>query len=370
MTSPHIELGNTASDIGSGISSFSNALLASRQKAQQIAMNQALNDAKVEVDKASASHYGSEDALAQMAAPHVNAHTDAQTGQANASTAVAQAQVPHINAETAATQPVDDATWEKFTHDKPHLRNVPAQLRHGIAQSWAQGVFGYHPDNFRFMGLDGNGEAIVLNGRTGQAHTTGTHLQSKGGAAGAGNMEKIKMGASNAANAIRQIERIMSTDPDADIKPITTAIAEGAEHIPVIGGALHGAMEPIAQGAMSPTQQQYASAMDQMVHNAVGLLPGSRQSITLFNNLRDSYKAKAGDTPENRAFKAGQLRRLLTKFDALSHGQDVDLAEEFGPEFDGVTGGGGGGSAPHTTSPGISTPISQPKPNPYGYTKH
>jgi hypothetical protein len=76
---------------------------------------------------------------------------------------------------------------------------------------------------------------------------------------------------------------------------------------------------------MTSSQQEFQSYMDQFAHNAVGLLPGSRQSMVLFNNLRQSYVPSAGQSPQAREAKRRQRLELLRRLQAMSQGQPVPL---------------------------------------------
>lgn len=66
--SPHIELGNVASDIGSGANSFVSGLMAQRQRQQQIAMQQGMAAARAQLETAQAGEAGARSDQAEAAA--------------------------------------------------------------------------------------------------------------------------------------------------------------------------------------------------------------------------------------------------------------------------------------------------------------
>ena len=138
---------------------------------------------------------------------------------------------------------------------------------------------------------------------------------------------KVRLGAHNAADALTRAETLLAQDPEADVEPEAAAAMEGLSRIPVVGGMATGMVEAQRQRRRSPSQQAFQSYMDQFVHNAVGLLPGSRQSIVLFQNLRQAYVPAAGQSPEARAAKRAQRNRLIALLKQLAAGERVDFGD-------------------------------------------
>lgn len=120
MTAPHVELGNTASDISSGANSFAAGLLAQRQRQQQIALQEALGTAQ---------------------ASHLNAQTNqlipAQVEQAKAQTGDIEQQEQlreHLN------QPADESDlnwvrhyWPKMTMN--HMQGMTKSDVHDLVKN-------------------------------------------------------------------------------------------------------------------------------------------------------------------------------------------------------------------------------------------
>ena len=190
---------------------------------------------------------------------------------------------------------------------------------------------------YTLAGTSPEGRAITLETRSGTFKMGGPILQ-RGGAMTSALREKILLGSRNAARAIRQAVALVRHDPDANFKPVLSDIAGSAaesriaEYIP----GLKGAAGYARRRAMSANQNKFQNLLNIVAHNSVGLLPGSRQSLVLFQNLRDSYSTSAGDPPELRAQKLALLEDLGRSLEALAQGQDISLAhlpgfEEFEP---------------------------------------
>lgn len=84
MTLPHVELGNTASDVGQGINSFASGLLSQRARQQQLALQEALAASKQAMDQATTQHI---QAQTEQQLPAQVAQTQAQTADLNAQAA-------------------------------------------------------------------------------------------------------------------------------------------------------------------------------------------------------------------------------------------------------------------------------------------
>ena len=141
--------------------------------------------------------------------------------------------------------------------------------------------------------------------------------------------EKIRLGASNAAEAIQQAVALVGRDSTANVLPLQSEVAGSAaeskiaDYIP----GLKGAAGYLRRRGMTDTQNQFQNLLNVVAHNSVGLLPGSRQSIVLFQNLRDSYATQAGDPPGLRAQKLAKLQELGQRLARLARGEDVTLSD-------------------------------------------
>ena len=136
--------------------------------------------------------------------------------------------------------------------------------------------------------------------------------------------QETQAAARNALAALDQADAALAKDPNADIYPTTSAIAEGAGNIPVVGGMLKGAMGPLAQSQLRPTQQQYQQAMDQFLHNYSALLPKGGRSVAILQNLRNSFTPRAGQesVPVRQAFREARAN-LRKQLQALANGHEV-----------------------------------------------
>lgn len=140
--------------------------------------------------------------------------------------------------------------------------------------------------------------------------------------------QETRAAAKNALAALNQADRVLARDPDADILPIAASIARGAERVPVVGSALSGLAEPIAQHQMSKTQKEFQQAMDQFLHNYSALLPRGGRSVQILRNLRASFAPSAGQNEKEvrAAFTRARadLRRTL---EGLASGKDSGLSD-------------------------------------------
>ena len=171
------------------------------------------------------------------------------------------------------------------------------------------------------VGADGKPELYRINRLTGEVRTTGL------GKVATGNTNSVvtqetRAAAQNALAALNDADAALRADPNADIQPTTSAIARGAKSIPLVGGMLGGAMEPIAQSQMSPAQKQFQQAMDQFLHNYASLLPRGGRSVAILQNLRDSFAPKAGQTDAATRAAFTQARaNLRHSIEALARGE-------------------------------------------------
>lgn len=140
--------------------------------------------------------------------------------------------------------------------------------------------------------------------------------------------DKKKLGAANAAEAARAAVALVDSVPDANVYPTSAAWAGGIAESKA--GEMVG-LSPLAgaaqRRAMTDEQTQFQNLLNVVAHNAVGLLPGSRQSLVLFKNLRETYASGPGDPPGLRKQKVELLRRLGHQLERMAAGEEVDLSE-------------------------------------------
>ena len=154
-----------------------------------------------------------------------------------------------------------------------------------------------------------------------------------GAAAAVGTVaQETRAAAQNALASLNDADRALASDPNADIMPTSAAIAQGAGNIPIVGGVLKGAMGPIAQSQMSPSQKAYQQAMDQFLHNYASLLPKGGRSVAILQNLRQSFTPSPGQTePEVRAAFARARQHLRETLTALAEGKSPDFTPDLTP---------------------------------------
>lgn len=140
--------------------------------------------------------------------------------------------------------------------------------------------------------------------------------------------EKAAAGARTAIESIDDAEKLLVGDPTADVLPLGAALARGAKAGGGVLGTLAGAAEPLAQRSMTPNQQQFQADMQRMVHSMVGLLPGSRQSIVLFNSLVNAYTPQPGEAAQVRTAKRNARQRAREWLRAVQQGKKVALLPE------------------------------------------
>lgn len=149
--------------------------------------------------------------------------------------------------------------------------------------------------------------------------------QSMGGQGGV-MAQETRAAARNALAALDQADAALKDDPNADIYPTGAAIAEGAGNVPVVGGLLKGAMGPLGQAQLRPSQQKYQQAMDQFLHNYSALLPKGGRSVSILQNLRNSFTPRAGqESADVRGGFARARAGLRQQLEALAAGNDPGL---------------------------------------------
>lgn len=181
------------------------------------------------------------------------------------------------------------------------------------------------PDRARwsFQTIQENGEPVLyrINEDTGVKYRIGLGRPAAGAAGGVTAME-TRAAAQNALAALNQADAVLQRDPNADILPTGAALARGAKAHGGIIGLLGGAAEPLAQQAMSATQQEFQQAMDQFLHNYASVLPRGGRSVAILQNLRNSFAPTAGQTePQVRAAFAAARANLRATLEALANGQ-------------------------------------------------
>jgi len=205
------------------------------------------------------------------------------------------------------------------------------------------------------VGADGKPELYRINRLTGEIRTTGLGKPPTGTGQGGLTQQKASAGARTAIESIDHAESLYAHNANADVLPLGAALARGAKTSGGIMGVIAGAAEPLAQKSMTPSQQQFQADMQRMVHSMVGLLPGSRQSITLFNSLVNAYTPQPGEAPETRQAKRAARQRAKVWLKAVESGQQVELLPELsaaGVSPEEVSAGGGSATA----TPGSVTP--------------
>lgn len=253
------------------------------------------------------------------------------------------------DAQDRADRTRADREFAAFITAHPELKDLPRDVAAKVY------VERQRPEStgYTSMGVTPTGEAVVLNTKTGRPQVTNVKLGAKPAAGSAALTQKIRLGAQNAAEALDFIDRLVTTDPNADVRTVGTSLAEGASRLPLIGTALSGLTEPLAQLAMTPTQQIVQGAFGRFAHNAVGLLPGSRQSLVLFQNLLESYRPKSNESSEARAAKRAARRELAKRLHAIGRGEDVTLTDLPGMEGFDLS---GTGTSASPAEPGAPTP--------------
>lgn len=178
---------------------------------------------------------------------------------------------------------------------------------------------------------------------------------------------KAQAGAETAVEAIDEAERLLGQDSNADVLPVGAALARGAKTSGGLIGTLAGIAEPLAQQSMTENQQQFQAAIQRMVHSMVGLLPGSRQSIVLFNSLVNAYTPQPNESAQARSAKRAARLRARGWLDAIRRGEKIPIPPELGAagitegDID-VPSGAGGGAAPSRPS-GAASPAAPVMPS-------
>lgn len=171
--------------------------------------------------------------------------------------------------------------------------------------------------------------------------------------------QKATAGAGTALESIDDAERLLAANPEADVLPLGAALARGAKTSGGLMGTLGGIAEPLAQRSMTPDQQQFQADMQRMVHSMVGLLPGSRQSIVLFNSLVNAYTPLPNESAQTRTAKRAARQRARAWLAAIAAGKPVPVPPELAAA--GIT------DADITPSPTTTSPAPAPSPRTPGY---
>lgn len=351
---PNTERGNSFLDAGSAARTFVEGLTAQRQRMAQIAMQQALANANID---------------------RLGAAADADRNQGTLYAA---------QAEDLAYAPSEEE-WTTFTQSRPEFAGVPPQLRRQAIDSWSRGAG--QPDRYTFIPtidpenptapprfVPGNLRSGVIGDPTdrGPIPRAGTTSTTTTG----GFLDnKLHLGAANALSALNNLRNLELNPATRGSNRISwgAAAAEGAEEVAGMSGVMRG----LRNWLMPANNQQYRNAINQIVHNIVGLLPGSRQSIVLFMSLQDALRAEPNEAPESIAYKTQLMFELIPRLEAIYNGQRVPLhdvlgrlpgfagyAREFENLYDEAAQTQGAGreiySISGTTSPGAARPQAQP----------
>lgn len=239
-----------------------------------------------------------------------------------------------------------DTALQLFTGNLPRLQDAQGlgQVLAGVKDAKVAGhllqmlgdahtLFRPPDQSFSSIGQTPEGTPVILNTKTGRAAAGGPTLRQPTGGITTAQAQKIKLGARNAYSAARQAVALVQRDSTANIVPdLSTILGSAAEG----QSFLKGAAGLARRRAMTGNQNKFQNLLNIVAHNSVGLLPGSRQSLVLFQNLRDSYSTAGGDPPELRAQKLALLQDLAVGLRSLAAGEDVSLAhlpgfEDFEP---------------------------------------
>lgn len=230
----------------------------------------------------------------------------------------------------SAHQPAPGASrldrYNAFVDLAAQIATIPGGA--AIAEKMAPLIQAMKPDKptaakWSFQTIMENGEPVLyrINEDTGTKYRVG--LGKPSGVQGGVMAQETKAAARNALAALNQADALLARDPEADVLPVAASVARGAERVPIIGGMLSGAMDPIAQHSMRPTQQQFQQAMDQFLHNYSALLPRGGRSVQILKNLRNSFAPAAGQTDaEVRKGFATARAHLRQTLEALAAGRE------------------------------------------------
>jgi hypothetical protein len=129
---------------------------------------------------------------------------------------------------------------------------------------------------------------------------------------------------------IKEMRALRQQSPTASQLPLGTAVARGPTHLPVVGEALKGVTEPIAQQFMTKQQAAWQQKADQLLHLASSVLPKGGRSIALLANFRASFTSAAmAKNPQAAVEALNELEKQLTEV----------LGDAPGPATDAASGG-------------------------------
>lgn len=282
MTSPHVDLGNTETDIGQGANTFASGLLAQRNRQQQIALQQALATSR-------------------------SALEGAQTGEANARTDYIGTQNRDAAAQAVEREadglPADEG-------DESRLREVDPSAPHGIYQGYNKGQAKAHMKiiadymaskqrisaiNSRFedrgvLSTDSNGNVIIVHPNQGgqpNSNNVPGNPQAVPGAAKPLNVaERTLSGKGLAAKSAHDdLQSIEDNHPEV-AQEVAKAIAlpnlGRLTFIPGTGEGISQALQSFRLAGASPQAQVYLKRM----FDFVGVVGPSRYGIRGMQNER------------------------------------------------------------------------------------
>ena len=225
-----------------------------------------------------------------------------------------------------------EQTYGRFTEILTDIASLPGGA--AVADKWAPLLTALKPEKpdrarWSFQTIMENGEPQLyrINEDTGVKYRVG--MAKPAASTNSVTANETRAAAQNAIAALDDADAALKADPNADIQPTASSIARGAKSIPLVGGALSGALEPIAQSQMSPAQKQFQQAMDQFLHNYASLLPRGGRSVAILQNLRDSFAPKPGQTDaQTRAAFTQARAHLRRSMEALARGESPSATPE------------------------------------------
>lgn len=264
MTMPHVDLGNSLQDTGQGINSFAAGLMATRQRQQQIALQEALA-------KSQSAHLDAE----------TNTQIPAQAAEAGARTQYLGSQTEDAAAQAATRQagnaPADD-------DDEMRLREVDPAAPHGIYRGYTKAMANEHTKtisnymaakqriagiNERFydrgaLSTDQTGNVVVVHpNQYGPGANNPAAAPVPGAGKPLGTAERVFAGSGQAAlSAHKDLVQYEQTHPQA-LDEIAKAISlPNIGHlIPGMGSNVSRVLQAFRLQGMSPEAQAYLKRM-------------------------------------------------------------------------------------------------------------
>lgn len=177
------------------------------------------------------------------------------------------------------------------------------------------------------------GRGTVLVGPDGQEIARGLPVPAPagrgGGNSGAGSGQigerMLRQSADAFNHAVDEMERLERENPENANIPELAATIEGAGTIPVVGGAIRGALAPTSQRILTPGQQQYRAALALAVDHYIGTLK-IRSSVTTLADLRKNLAPQSGqNSAETREQLARTRAYLRQRVRQTAYGDDAPV---------------------------------------------